>query len=105
MELLNKAAYRGNAAWCESTQTLLVWNLCDGIDIYRIDDRPIWIGKLAINISRNMVVQVSFGVEPFAISGSDRGDIYVWDLKTRSLQQVLRHDAGICYSESLLLIT
>ncbi|KAF8324741.1 WD40-repeat-containing domain protein, partial [Amanita rubescens] len=81
----------GNAAWCESTQTLLVWNLCDGIDIYRIDGRPIWIGKLAINISRNMVVQVSFGVEPFAISGSDRGDIYIWDLKTRSLQQVLRH--------------
>ena len=62
------------------------------------------MGKLAVKISRNMVVQVSFGIEPLAISGSDSGEIYVWNLKTRSLQQVLRHDRGMCYGELLLFI-
>lgn len=52
-----------------------------------------------------MVVQVSFGIEPFAISGSDSGEIYVWNLKTCSLQQVLHHDRGMYYGELLLFIT
>ncbi|KAM6491158.1 WD40-repeat-containing domain protein, partial [Amanita muscaria] len=82
----------GNTAWSEESQTLLVWNLYDGIDVYRIDKGPIWIAKLAMNISRNMVVQMSFVSEPnYAVSGSDNGDVYVWDISTHSPQQVLHH--------------
>ncbi|KAF8325702.1 WD40-repeat-containing domain protein [Amanita rubescens] len=83
----------GNTAWDDETRTLLVWNLNDGISVYRIDDGPpVLITKLEMTIRRNFPVQVTFGPNAcLAISGSDNGHIYTWDLHTRKLVQVLQH--------------
>ena len=48
-----------------------------------------------MKITRNMVVQVAFGIEPFAVSGSDDGEVYIWNLETRLPQQVLHHGRGL----------
>lgn len=86
----------GNTAWDDGTRTLLVWNLNDGISVYRIDDGPpVLIAKLKVTISRNFPVQVTFGPNAhLAISGSDNGHVYTWDLRTHKPLHVLQHCRG-----------
>lgn len=86
----------GNTAWDDGTRTLLVWNLNDGISVYRIDDGPpVLTAKLKVTISRNLPVQVTFGPNArLAISGSDNGHVYTWDLHTHEQVHVLQHCKG-----------
>jgi hypothetical protein len=59
-----------------------VWNLFDGIDIYRVDTKLTWLGKLRMRIMKNVVVQMAFGPDSrYVICGSDSGNLYIWDMK------------------------
>lgn len=83
-------------AWCPSTQTLLVWNLANGVDMYTIevDKRPIRIGTCQLSLGRLLPVQVTFGRDgALVLSGSDRGSIHIWHASGQSFQ-VLRHTHG-----------
>lgn len=98
MTLTDNAA-RGNLAWSTHSNTLLVWNLSDGVDVYHIQHhgQPVWVKKLGMDVKRNMVVQVAFGNEgKLAMSGSDRGEVWIWDLGAETSQdaQVLVHSKG-----------
>lgn len=84
-------------AWSRSASLLLVWNLLDGMDVYRIrsQDPPIWVARLSINMRRNIVVQVALESQGrWAICGSDCGEIYVWDIDSQQRTQVLMHGKG-----------
>lgn len=74
---------------------LLVWNLADGIDLYHVTDRPVWIKKLWVSIRQNIVIQVAFGVKgQYAISGTDNGEVIIWDLKSAEPDQILIQSGG-----------
>jgi hypothetical protein len=74
---------------------LLVWNLADGIDLYHVTDRPVWIKKLRVSIRQNIVIQVAFGVKgQYAISGTDNGEVIIWDLKSAEPDQILIQSGG-----------
>ncbi|KAF8225586.1 hypothetical protein L208DRAFT_1305626 [Tricholoma matsutake] len=85
----------GNTAWSTSTGMLLVWNLADGINLYHVTDRPVWIKKLRVLIRQNIVIQVAFGVKgQYAISGTDNGEVIIWDLKSAEPDQILIQSGG-----------
>lgn len=93
---------RGNSAWDDETQTLLVWNLEDGIDIYHIDNGLNRVGKINMKIHQNMVIQLEFcNHHSYFISGSDHGDVYIWDVNSQRPYQILHHSPGVsgqlCY--------
>lgn len=94
----------GNMAWSKTTRTLLVSNLQDGIDVYRIGlgERPHWALKLKTTIQNNIPIQVTFGVDDkFAISGSDNGEVRLWKMEAHtSVTAVLRHSNGTSLATS-----
>lgn len=83
-------------AWSSSKQSLLVSSLANGVDVYRLVDRPHFEKRLPISVSRkNVPLQVDFAQgSNLAISGSDVGEVYVWDLASAERIQVLRHGGG-----------
>ncbi|EGO28142.1 hypothetical protein SERLADRAFT_433992 [Serpula lacrymans var. lacrymans S7.9] len=82
----------GNTSWWPATRSLLVSNLVDGVDIYRITDRPTFIRKLPVRITRNYTKQVHFGWNgALAVCGSDRGEVYLWEVESGTPHQVLVH--------------
>lgn len=85
----------GNMAWSSTTETLLVWNLANGLDVYRLADKPIRTGMLKLKIKQNFVIQVAFGGQgKYAISGSDNGEVYLWDFESTQPTQILSGDSG-----------
>lgn len=85
----------GNTAWSPETKLLLVWNLLDGVDVYHVVEQPVWIRKLRVKVKKNNVKQVEFGWSgKYAMSGSDTGEVYIWDVQLGSLVATLRHGAG-----------
>ncbi|KAH7918965.1 WD40 repeat-like protein [Leucogyrophana mollusca] len=90
----------GSTAWHEATRTLLVWNLVDGIDVYRFTDNPTnrfgFVRKLRVRIKRNHINLVQLSASGnFAISGSDNGEVYIWDVESGRQTQVLGHSKGM----------
>lgn len=93
--VLHFARPSGNTAWSKTSQKLAIWNLMDGIDIYNVSDRLSRVGKLRIPIKHNFPVQVAFGAQDSTVvSGSDSGEIYIWDLKSEKPLQILIHSPG-----------
>lgn len=93
--ILYLARASGNTAWSKTSQKLLIWNLMDGIDVYNVSDRLLWVGKLRVPIKHNFPVQVVFGAQDSTVvSGSDSGEIYIWDLKSEKPLQILIHSPG-----------
>lgn len=83
----------GGLAWCSTTQTILVSNLLDGVDLYCLKDRPYFERRMLVpRIRCNFPQQVGFArYGQLAISGSDKGEVYVWDRDLGDFYQVLRH--------------
>jgi hypothetical protein len=72
-----------------------VWNLLDGIDVYHVVEAPIWVRKLCINIRQNNVKQLDFACnDEYAISGSDNGEVSIWEVSSGVRLQVLIHGPG-----------
>lgn len=63
----------------------MVWNLHDGIDVYKVEERPVFEYTLDIDINEksNYPVQMSFLSDTTLVSGSTNGEVLVWDLKKR----------------------
>ncbi|KAH7908124.1 WD40-repeat-containing domain protein [Hygrophoropsis aurantiaca] len=82
----------GDTAWSPDKNLLLIWNLIDGIDIYHVGEHPIWVRKLVVKVKRNVVKQIEFGKHSqLAISGSDSGEVFLWDIETGKQVLVLIH--------------
>ncbi|KAH7920017.1 WD40 repeat-like protein [Leucogyrophana mollusca] len=87
----------GHTAWSPETSLLLVWNLVDGIDVYHIGEHPVWVRKFCVRVKRNNVKQVELGRHgQLAISGSDSGEIFFWNIQSGAQELVLIHGSGLC---------
>jgi len=84
-------------AYHEGTQMLLIWNLIDGCDIYSLkDQRLIHIHHFHLKIRRNHICQVQFDSDrKIGITGSDNGQLLLWDIASGQLAQALQHGEGI----------
>ncbi|KAH7906901.1 WD40-repeat-containing domain protein [Hygrophoropsis aurantiaca] len=87
----------GCSAWNEAARTLLVWNLYDGIDIYHLKDDPTnrleLVRKLRVKVKVNRINLVRFDTSgKVAISGSDNGEVYLWEIKSGQRIQTLTHE-------------
>ncbi|KAI5983196.1 WD40-repeat-containing domain protein [Pisolithus albus] len=86
----------GSTAYHEGSKTLLVWNLIDGIDVYQLMDCSLYslkfVRHLQIQIRRNRICHVQFDLDgKRAITGSDNGQVLIWDVNSGQLVQALRH--------------
>ncbi|KAI0310199.1 hypothetical protein OF83DRAFT_1070922, partial [Amylostereum chailletii] len=87
----------GSTAWSPETHQLLVWNLEDGIDVYQLKDegqlKP--IRCLKMNLQYYFPKLVDFAQQGrLAVSGTDRGEVFIWDIETGTLKQTLIHGPG-----------
>ena len=75
----------------------------DGVDVYHVVDRPIFVRKFSIKIQRNNVKQVEFGWHgKYALCGSDTGEVYIWDIQEGVHLMSLRHGDGQFIQKSLI---
>lgn len=83
----------GNLAWSPARRTISVSNLLDGVDIYRLTERPFLERRLSVGRIRcNVPQQVGFAQSgELVICGSDKGEIYVWDTTAGYQLKALRH--------------
>ncbi|KAI6143966.1 hypothetical protein BKA82DRAFT_3935479, partial [Pisolithus tinctorius] len=86
----------GSTAYHEISQLLLVWNLIDGVDIYHLVDQPTpslhHVRHLQLKIRRNYICHVQFDSDgKMVITGSDNGQVLLWDVNSGKLAQVLHH--------------
>ncbi|KAI6118894.1 hypothetical protein EDD16DRAFT_1442064, partial [Pisolithus croceorrhizus] len=84
----------GSMACHDGTKMLLIWNLIDGFDAYQLVDKPnnclLHICHFQVKIRQNHICQVQFDLDrKTAITGSDNGQVIVWDISTRKQLQVL----------------
>lgn len=87
--------HSGNTAWSPETRLLLVWDLVDGMDVYQIVDRPVFVRKFSMKIMRNNVKQVEFGWHgKYALCGSDTGEVHVWDIQDGVQISSMQHGDG-----------
>ncbi|KAG1842715.1 hypothetical protein C8R48DRAFT_619401 [Suillus tomentosus] len=89
----------GSLAYFEPLSYLLVWNLLDAIEVYQLTDNPtchlLLIKMLRVRIRRNHICDVQFDCTgKSAISGSDNGEVHLWDIDRGQLKQVLPHRKG-----------
>ena len=84
-------------AYHEDTQMLLIWNLVDGCDVYSLkDQRLIHAHHLRLKIRRNRICQVQFDSDgKIGITGSDNGQLLLWDITSGQLVQALQHGEGM----------
>jgi hypothetical protein len=91
------AKCRGSAAVNCAKNEVVVDSVINGFDIYQLDNGT-WKRNFTIgHSSRKMPKQVVFGEgSKVVVGGSDHGVVYVFDRKTTSSIQVLRHsDRGM----------
>lgn len=86
---------------------MVVSNLMDGVDVYRVVDRPQFERRLRVpRIRNNVPQQVCFAQDSqLIVSGSDRGEVYIWESATGTCVQVLRHGGAspfIWYDHNVL---
>lgn len=85
--------------WSAEARRLLIWNLEDGVDVFRLhDDGQIrHQRKLGVSIKRNFV-KITDLVQhgQMAVSGTDKGELNVWDAETGVVAQTLIHGSGEC---------
>lgn len=86
----------GSTAYHDTTKSLLVWNLHDGVDVYRICDSPterlLHVTKLRIKMRDLRICGVQFDTTGSAvIVGGDNGEVSVWSVESAKPVQVLSH--------------
>ncbi|KAI6114573.1 hypothetical protein EDD16DRAFT_1112071 [Pisolithus croceorrhizus] len=86
----------GSTAYHDATQSLLVWNLHDRVDIYRICDSPterlLHVQKLCIKMRESRICGVQFDAAgSTVIVGGDNGEVSVWNVESAKPIQVLSH--------------
>ncbi|KAI6155993.1 hypothetical protein BKA82DRAFT_157279 [Pisolithus tinctorius] len=87
----------GATAYHEETRTFLIWNLTDGIDIYCLSDKLHLhhVCHLQVTIQCNHICQVHLSLDGLvAITGSDNGQVMLWDIHSGKLTQRLQHSKG-----------
>ncbi|KAI6143929.1 WD40-repeat-containing domain protein [Pisolithus tinctorius] len=90
----------GSMAYHDATKTLLVWNLVDGFDAYRLVDKPnnclLHFRHFRVKIRRNRICHIQFDLDgKTAITGSDNGRVVIWDISTGQQVQVLHHSEDL----------
>ena len=86
-------------------RSLLVWNLSDGMDIYHIMDRPVFVKKLQLEVVRMYTFQVDFARHgSIAICGTDREEVCLWELETQRILTVLTHGHSMPFLSFLLTV-
>ena len=95
----------GSTAYHDMTKSLLVWNLHDGVDFYRICDSPterlLHVQKLRIKTRDLRICGVQFDVSGrTAIVGGDNGEVCIWDIESAKPMQVLSHGKGLFFFTS-----
>lgn len=88
-----------SSAYSDPLSYLLVWNLLDMIEVYQLTDNHIChlllIKTLHVRIRRNRICDMQFDCTgKSAISGSDNGEVHLWDINCGQLKQVLLHGKG-----------
>lgn len=89
-------------AWSPKKRTILVSNLVNGVDLYKLEedlffDRRLLVGR----IRRNVPQQIGFAQnDEVIVCGSDRGEVYLWDESSNFSLQTLRHGSESHLSRS-----
>lgn len=79
--------------WHEEARLLAIWNLEDGVDVYRVDRDFIPLPrKVCLNIRRNYVIQVQFIDADTLVVGSDNGVVLIVNLTSLSVVMKLNHE-------------
>ncbi|KAI6095304.1 WD40-repeat-containing domain protein [Pisolithus croceorrhizus] len=86
----------GSTAYHDTTQSLLIWNLHDGVDIYCMCDSPteqlLHVQKLHIKTCDLQICAVQFDATgSAAIVGGDNGKVSIWNIESAKPMQVLSH--------------
>ena len=84
----------GSLAWSRKTRRLLIWNLLDGMDLYRLHETGHleYIRTFQSDIEHHVIKLVDFVQdEQLVASGTDRGEIILWDAKTGKRVHSLGH--------------
>ncbi|KAI6027711.1 hypothetical protein PISMIDRAFT_63300, partial [Pisolithus microcarpus 441] len=89
----------GSTAYHNMTQSLLVWNLHDGVDVYCICDSPteqlLHVQKLCIKMWDLHICGVQFDMTgSTVIVGGDNREVSVWNVESAKPIQVLSHGKG-----------
>lgn len=91
--------------WNEEGRLLAVWNMDDGVDLYKIDGSFVPIPeKITLKIERNFVIQVRFVDSETLVVGSDRGQTLVINASSRAVVRKLNHnDFGKHFSKQFFM--
>ncbi|TFK59662.1 WD40 repeat-like protein [Pluteus cervinus] len=91
----------GNMTWSAATNRLLVWNMHDGVDIYKLSllkRRPILESTFEIEMGQLIYpTQMACSTrDALAVCGSNLGGkIYVWDIMSGKRRQRLTQGGGV----------
>jgi WD40 repeat protein len=86
---------RGSSSWSPATNSLLVWNLMTGLDVYQLTEKCTRTRNFFFKLSEHPIIQVAWGFNGLcAISGSPFGDVFLWNVETGEQFQVLSHGVG-----------
>ncbi|KAN0074688.1 hypothetical protein V8E55_011737, partial [Tylopilus felleus] len=96
----------GNTAYHEATGTLLIWNLMDGINVYCLSTQPsvtfTFSRRIKVNFRRTCISHIGLDVGgQVGICRSDTGEVYIWEITTGSLRQVLPHGTDLQIVQAL----
>ena len=103
--------HSGNSAYHEATGTLLVWNLIDGMDVYNLTAQQnsatfVFSRKININFWHTHISHICLDASGrVAICGSDMGEVYIYEVSTGSLRQVLPHGTDLQIVQTLAAST
>ncbi|KAI0310151.1 hypothetical protein OF83DRAFT_1025984, partial [Amylostereum chailletii] len=84
----------GSMVWSSETRRLLVWNLDDGADVYQLHDNGEFrhLHNLRVAVKRNFIKLLDLVQHGrIAVSGTDKGEVLLWDTDSGALLQTLIH--------------
>ncbi|KAF5329098.1 hypothetical protein D9611_014310 [Ephemerocybe angulata] len=87
-----------NIAWSEEERIIAVWNLENGVDLYRLDDQPgaqpSYLSRIVVRIRKNYPIQLQFLPDGPLVVGSDRGVVRVYNIVNKTAKKVFYHDTS-----------
>ncbi|TFK58533.1 WD40 repeat-like protein [Pluteus cervinus] len=96
----------GNMTWSEPTSRLLIWNLEDGVDIYRLQNPqrlPVYVASFRVRMDTMSVpVQMCCSSRhSLALCGSNLGALHLWDITSNTHRQTIIHESGKRYVQTV----